>query len=206
MSLKNLLVDSHYKMPWIIWKADYKVEVNSADWNDTSFSHNLPFTPLLIGQWSNNGNFRPAYDISIQVPDGHSGGQPRIASDVYADRSSIYVQATNNTNEKLTFYYRLMAYAPADYKDGVNPVDYSSSFRYNSHYNYQKIIMEGFGKGVVQHNLGYIPQARVWITESNAGTAWLGLATITANELIGPKDADEDAEFYYHIYGDAMNG
>lgn len=206
MSLRNLLADSHYKMPWIIWKAEYQVEVNSADWKDVSFPHNLPFTPLLIGQWSNDAGFRPAYDIGIQVPDGHGGGQPRIASDVYADRTKIYVQATNNTNSKLNFYYRLMAYASNDYTGEVNPVDYSSSFRYNSHYNYQKILLEGFGRGTVRHNLGYLPQARVWIADRNAGTAWPGMATITENELIGPKDAEEDAEFYYHIYGDAMNG
>lgn len=199
----NLRVNTHYKMPWIVWKREYSFNVPHWNYTQTSFNHGLPFTPLLIGQWSDNANFNPAYDLSVDVPGGASGGQAETTCNVSADATKINIIADNNKDYDCTYYLRLMALAPPDYDGEVTPVDYSSAFRYNSKYRYQKLFMAGrTTTAKVVHNLGYLPQARVWLINARNNTVVPAGAELTSSELI--TAADSNFPYYYHIYLDGM--
>lgn len=197
----TLLVNSHYDTPWIVYKQEFQIAVEQYGYANVARPHGLPFIPLLIGQWSDNGNFSPAYDLSVDTPD-YTSGQPRIAAYVSADATNIHFNLTNNENTK-TFYFRLMAYAPPDYKGDVTPVEYNSPFRYNSHYRYLKIFKAGSASGTVSHDLGYIPQCRIWSMGSPtrpSGRVYPSNGIITSSTL--QADDQNSSQFYYHIYLD----
>lgn len=197
----NLLVNTHYKLPWIIWKAEYSFSVPSGDWKRVEFAHNLPFIPLLLGQWSMNPDFAPSYDLGVDTPGGATGGQVPYSCLVSANSTHITAVADNNgSSSAQNFYLRLMAFAPPDYTGEVNPADYTSKFRYNSKYRYQKIYMAGRANAnqILTHNLGYIPQAKLWSITNNTVRPAYGIITDTTLKT------DSDQPYYYHIYKDAL--
>lgn len=201
MARRDLLFDSHYPMPWIVWKRTHQITVGSGQWSSTKLAHGLPFIPLLVGQWSTNANFSPSYDLGVLTPGGYSGGQPETACIVSADTSDILFNIDNNATTTRTFYFRLMAFADPTYTGEVAPVDYDSPFRFNTKYRYQKLYMQGLSTtNNVSHNLGYIPQARVWSKTNN--TAAPIDATITTTTL--SSYTSNIQSFYYHIYLDPM--
>ena len=199
MASTNLLVNTHYKMPWIVWKREYTVSIDaSTGYTTVSFPHGLPFTPLLIGSWSNNSNFSPSYDLTVTIP----GGPPKYVCQVSANSTSINITAINNVDSNPRCYLRLMAFAPPDYTGEVTPVDYQSPFRYNSKYRYQKIFMAGKTTGELIHNLGYIPQVRIWQSSLSDSThAVPARCDITTQAL---TTYSSTIPYWYHIYLDRM--
>ena len=204
MASTNLLVNSHYKMPWIVWKKEYSVSIPaSMGYVTTSFPHGLPFTPLLVGSWSNKANFQPSYDLTVDVPGGSTCGQVPLVCQVSADATNINIMAINNVDSAPVCYLRLMAFAPPDNQGEVTPVDYNSPFRYNSKYRYQKIFMAGRATKEVAHGLGYIPQARIWAGSlSNANYAEPAGGVFSDQSLYMTES--QNLQFYYHIYLDKM--
>lgn len=199
--MANLLVNTHYPQPWIIWKRAYSITVDANGYvADQALAHGLPFTPLLIGQWSPNTNFNPSYDLSVNIPGGSTGGQPETFCQASADSANIYFTILNNAGRR-TFYFRLMAFAPPNYTGNVTPVDYSSPFRFNSHYRYQQLYMQGQSSGVVAHNLGYLPQAKVWTNSGGRSAPFGGILTVSTLAC-----AAENTPYFYHIYKDQLDG
>lgn len=194
-----LLVNTHYKMPWIIWSRTHQFTLAAYGYQpDGLIAHGLPFTPLLFGQWSTNANFNPSYDIHIQVPGGSIGGQPEKACIISADATNIHILAVNNTSSSMTYYLRLMAFAPPNYIGEVTPVNYNSPFSYNSHYRYQQIYMQGQSSGAITHNLGYLPQAKVWGISGGQVVPAIGIITSSTLKMAA------DGSYYYHIYKDSF--
>lgn len=200
MASNNLLVNSHYPMPWIVWKQEYSLSVSAGGYDYQQLPHGLPFTPLLIGQWSTSRNFDPSYDLEISVPGGSTGGQVETMCSVGASASSIDITLLNNATVARTFYFRLMAFAPPGYTGEVSPVEYSSPFRFNSHFRYQQLLMAGETKGPIAHNLGYLPQARIWTNYAGHVAPFAGILTTTTLSC-----AAEDYNYYYHIYKDILD-
>lgn len=191
------LYNSHYKLPWIIWSRTYQFTLAAYGYQpDATIAHGLPFIPLLLGQWSVNANFNPSYDIHIDVPGGSIGGQPEKACVISADASYVHILAVNNTSSNMTFYFRLMAFAPPNYAGEVSPVKYNSPFSFNSHYRYQQIYMQGQSSGIVNHNLGYLPQAKVWSLSGNQVVPSIGILTTSTLKCA------VSGSYYYHIYKD----
>lgn len=199
-----LLVNSHHHMPWIVWKREYSIYVPQYGYiNDQLLSHGLPFTPLLVGQWSTNPNFSPSYDLLITVPGGSTGGQVETVCSTSADSSNIHFTIVNNAAAR-TFYFRLMAFAPPDYQGEVSPVDYDSPFRFNSHYRYQQIYKSGRSTGTaVSHNLGYLPQARIWSITGSDQRVMPTQGILTTSTL---SYAGSNTAFYYYIFKDRLDG
>lgn len=198
MARKDLLVDSAYPMPWIVYKREYSISVGaySEVWNQ-NLAHGLPFIPLIFGQWSDNANFNPSYDLGVDIPGGSTGGQPATMVSVRASATNITFSIINNMAAR-TFYFRLMAFATPGYTGQVNPVEYNSSFRFNSHYNYQKLFMAGYSTGgPVTHGLGYLPQAKIWAYSSVTQSVNPGHGILTNTSL---SSAYDNTPFYYHIY------
>lgn len=202
-NLNNLLVDSHYHMPWIIWKATVQYTLSSGDFGIYQINHNLPFTPLIFGSWSTSSNFLPSYDLTDSLPGWSGSGQPPLTMLASAGTSTVAFNLTNNQATSTTFYIRVMGFAPPGYTGEVTPVDYvDADFAYNSQYRYQKIIASGLATGSVAHNLGYLPQAMVWTTSSGSVTPSSdGILTTTTLSL-----PDSSQQFYYYIYGDRIDG
>lgn len=197
-----LLVDSRYKIPWIVWKREYSITVSPKTTRTGSIAHGLSFIPLLLGQWSINSNFIPSYDLTDRDP--LFGQSDPYFIDIYASSSYVIINASNYDNVSHTFYFRLMAFAPPNYTGDVNPVDYNNTkFTFNSNYRYQKIYMSGYSNGTITHGLGYYPQARLWYESS--GTVAPTTGSLTTTQLSNPRTDGSglpDLPFYYHIYKD----
>lgn len=217
-NLPNLRVDSDYHMPWIVWSQQLQFTVGSGDWGSYDTNHGLPFTPLIFGYWSTSANFQPCYDLTTDAP-GYSGsGQAELAFLASANGSVVRLVLTNNRTSSTTFYARVMAFAPPDYTGDVQPVEYSDPFTFNSDYRYQKIFMEGQTTQSVTHNLGYIPQFRLWQLTTNTGfvspvatassaTQYYVPPNITTTQLdLGGAAGAANTSYFYHIYGDQFNG
>lgn len=199
--MANMLVNTHYPLPWIIWKRAHTITVSAnSEIYDATIAHGLPFAPLLIGQWSTDANFSPSYDLSVTIPGGSTGGQPETFCQASADSSNVHFTIINNSSRR-TFYFRLMAFAPPNYTGEVSPVDYSSPFRFNSHYRYQQLYLQGSSSGIVAHNFGYLPQAKVWTNQAGRVAPFSGILTNTTLAC-----AAENTPYYYHIYKDALDG
>lgn len=197
----NMLVNSRFPMPWIAWKREYSITVEANGYiPDQTLAHGLSFAPLLLGQWSTSSMFNPSYDLMVTVPGGSTGGQPETVCSVSADSANIHFTIVNNSGRR-TFYFRLMAFAPPNYKGEVAPVEYNSNFRFNSRYRYQQIYMSGQTSGAVSHNLGYLPQAKLWTIVSGRVTPAAGI--LTTNTL---ACAMQNTNYYYYIYKDQLDG
>ena len=71
MARRDLLVDSAYPMPWIIYKREFSINVAQyGEVQNQNLAHGLPFRQLIFGQWSENPNFRHSYDLSVTIPGG----------------------------------------------------------------------------------------------------------------------------------------
>lgn len=193
-----LLVNTHYKMPWIVWSMRYSIQVAAGEYKIATIQHGLPFVPLLTGQWSPNRQFNPSYDLGAPTPGGAIVQMPDYLCDGYADDEEIRFALMNNTSTSAEFNMKLMAFAPPDYTGDVNPVNYNSPFSFNSHYRYQQLFMQGRARGKVTHGLGYLPQAKLWSITQDSITPYKGILTETTYENF------VDNEYYYHIYKDAF--
>lgn len=203
MARRDLLVDSHYPLTWIVYKRTYSITVSAYGelWSQ-KVAHGLPFAPLLFGQWSDNASFSPSYDLGVDIPGGATGGQPETMVSVSADASNILITLMNNKSTARTFYFRFMAFAPPGYTGDVTPVEYTSPFRFNSHYNYPKLFMSGYSTGgAVSHNLGYLPEARTWSYSSVTNTVSPGHGILTTSTI---GTAYTNTPFYYHVYLGSM--
>lgn len=204
MARRDLLVDSAYPMPWIIYKKAHSINVAQYGevWNQ-NLAHGLPFRPLIFGQWSTSPDFYPSYDLGVSIPGGGTGGQPETMVNVRADATNITFSIMNNQAQARTFYFRIMAFAPPGYDGEVTPVDYNSPFRFNSHYRYEQLFMAGLSDGTVNHNLGYLPRAKIWAIDRVTSSVTLGHGILTTSTL---KSAYDNTSFYYHIYRGGFDG
>lgn len=203
MASNSFLVNSHYQIPWIVWKSTYSLSVPANTRRRTTLEHGLPFTPLLIGQWSDNPNFAPAYDLALSNTQRIQSSYYELFVFVEADSETVYFDVFNNTTSAKTVNFRLMAFAPPDYDGEVTPVEYSSKFRYNSHYRYQQLFKAGNSTTAdVFHGLNYIPQAKMWVVlDGRAAPDATGTLT---TDILHNDNMDYSDSFYYHIYKDKM--
>lgn len=209
-----LLVDSRYKIPWIIWKRECQFTIPANfGYEFFSLAHGLPFTPLLLGQWSYSSNFLPSYDLQEPYP-GWIRSTSEYSATVGADATHVRFALSGPYNQSSTLYFRLMAFAPPGYTGEITPVEYpNSKLTFSSAYRYQKIYMSGTttANQTIVHNLGYIPQARAWnkTSISDGSTTyqiikpentWLTATTLKFNQVI----ALQNETMYYHIYKDGF--
>lgn len=209
-NLQNLLVDSDYQTPWIVWESELQYTLSVGDWQVYDTPHGLPFIPLLFGEWSTNSNFIPSYDSTDTTPGYAGAGQVPLYFGCSANSQNVRVTLSNNQTSSTTFYIRLMAFAPPEYTGEITPIEFPTNFRYNSDYRYQKLLASGSvsGSGTtgssIAHNLGYMPQCRVWNYLSTTGYIFpSGNASVTNTSL---NTGAYDSSAYYHIYGDPLNG
>lgn len=213
---RKFLFSSDYPTPAFVGAWTGSFSVGGYAYLDTGFNHNLPFTPLIVGQWSLNPNFEPSYDIATS--NGYFVGV-EFNQAAGSTSSQIKFKLTNGYSSARTYYYRLFAFAPNDYDGDVPSIEDSTNFRFNSDFNYPKLFAYGKraittdGDFSVNHNLGYIPQVRTWVYDPlnefispfvnvhyEDGEYTTG--TIVDTTKMTVKGAVSGSTYYYHIYAE----
>lgn len=228
---RHFLFSSDYPMPVIVYQSASNTTVTPAEIIKTvTIAHNLGFVPLIMGVWATNSNFIPCQDIA-DTEDWTSlvsgDNTEMISCFVSADATNVYIECQNLTNRDISYYWRLFAYAPPGYTGETPKITDTTHFNFNSEFNYQKLAISGdtgtiaYGSSsTIAHNLGYVPQVRVWQEENGKVTpsryvfsynisGYRGGPRITSSNLVITNldviDAQEETakKYYYHIYGDA---
>lgn len=200
-------------MPLFVCKFIDSVNLQGGSFRYIKIPHNLPYTPLLVGQWDTDPEFNSSHDIT------NASYQSELANLlVYTD--STYIYFNYYSTEDVTVYYRLWGFCPPDYEGDLDPVSDDSKFMFNTDYEYLKTLKMGKvtpgDSTTIQHNLGYVPLARVWRTSQygqGQGQTVTGLGLdISSSNGAGDKisivdennlyigDLDQDGYAYYHIY------
>lgn len=215
---RNFIYDSDYPTPAFVASWTGSFNVGGYSYLDTSFNHNLPFAPLIVGQWSLNANFEPAYDIA--TTNGYFIGV-NFNQGAGSNDTQIKFMLDNGYSSARTYYYRLFAFAPSDYDGDIPSIEDSTNYRFNSDFNYLKLF--AYGKQtmtsnsdfVVNHNLGYRPQVRTWVkdTLNNIITPFVNVhyqdgsyttGTIIDTTKMTVKNLVSGDTIYYHIYADEV--
>lgn len=243
MDARKFLFNSDYETPALVLnktasmtvgKGTYDPDLGFIDpgFTDISIPHELPFIPLIIGQWSTNSNFEPCYDIGEEeiemFVNGEVGWYPRIGISIFANDTNIEITGLNcYTNKSINLYFRITAFAPPDYYGDVTPIQDTSNFLFSTDFNYPKVLQSGVvsftasdpDTKTIAHNLGYTPMARIWYRETNSDNetrvspvgyvdpyydndVFNGAYVDKNNMVFG--HAFSKAQYIYHIYGDEV--
>jgi len=177
----NFLLDSDYPLDKSIYLFSGSFVMPGATLDATPITHNLPFTPLVGGSWSLTSDFSVQYEYgSGTFPSENAGAAPfnqilTISNDLFgaldagANGTDIRIGWENNSASSVTAYYRLYAFEPANVNlDTSTTASSGDNFVMNTDYNYTKLYnsfeqsVSGTGTVVLNHGLGYIPQADYW--------------------------------------------
>ena len=210
---RKFLLTSDYPTPILVWKLETSLTVPIGQYYNAasrSIAHNLPFTPMLIGQWSPNANFVPAYDLANDMPI-FTGTRPDYQILIGADSTRIRISATHIKEQPQTLYFRLFSFLPPDYEGNwSNTLEDSTNFAFDTEYNYPKLLASGsisvpdHTRKSYAHGLGYIPQVRAWRQLStspfdNYQTTWNILApaysSTTPDGLLGVSSNSSTVDF-----------
>lgn len=215
---RNFIYNSDYPTPAFVASWTGSFNLGSYAHLETGFAHNLPFAPLVVGQWSLNANFEPAYDIA--TTNGYFFG---VSFNQVAGSNDTQIRfiLDNGYGSNRTYYYRLFAFAPSDYDGDIPSIEDATDYRFNSDFNYLKLF--AYGKQtvsstrdfVVNHNLGYLPQVRTWLKDTiNNITAPISnihyqdnpytTGTVIDTSKLTIKNVISGDTVYYHIYADEV--
>lgn len=216
VDIRNFIMNSDYPTPFLVWSKEESLTVPVGQYFNTaskSVAHGLPFTPMLIGQWSTNANFVPAYDLANDMPI-FTGTRPDYQIIAGADSTYIRISATHVMDYSVTFYFRFFAFLPPEYNGTwTNVLDDNTNFKLNSDFNYPKVIASGSVTVADQattnytHSLGYKPQVKAWKQITTAPfddyqTTWSiltpALSSTTPDGLLGVSVTNSVVSFGNH--------
>jgi hypothetical protein len=216
---RNFQYSSDYQTPAFVYELEGSLVVGNYGYETQQIPHNLPFMPLIVGQWSLNPNFEPSFDIAITS--GYIAGNSAYVA-FESNSTDILVTMVNNEDRQVTLYYRIFGFAPDDYYGADVPnIEDSTNFKFNSDYVYPKLFMTGSGvtdanrEVIVYHNLGYVPQVKVWQYDpyfgrqgqfvtvyyadgSNSSGVWVD------EEKLIMRGTSQGNTMTYHIYADEV--
>lgn len=208
---RRFIYSSDYPMQYAV----YYYEGTMTGGSTKTVAHGLPFTPLLIGEWSTSSDFSSANTYL-------GGGYSTEFSDpgVYLTSNATNCNySTINASGTGTIYLRTWGFMPPDTNADVADLADFSGFDFDSDYSYQKLYIAGKGasNATINHNLGYKPRVRIWNRATSSGTVSIGTfpsidktsggldtaLQITENTIILPKSYPASPrEFYYFIFED----
>lgn len=180
-SAKLMHLHSDFPLDKVVYLHTRTVAVGAFSFNDQIFPHNLPFTPLVLAQWSFSSTFDTAYDAN-SGPRFSGGGTLLFQSTIQSDATNITIFNTNNQGSPVTVYWRIYGLMPSTVSESA-PFTASTADDYiiDTDQNYSKLFLSGVtassgtaGSSVtVEHGLGYRPQVLVWSEDANYVT-WTG--------------------------------
>lgn len=180
-SAKQMLVSSDYPLDKVVYLHTRSVVVPAGSFNDQIFPHNLPFTPLVLGQWSFDSDFETAYDAN-SGPRAGAGGTLLLQTTLRSNATNIVIFNSNNQAFDVTVYWRIYALMPSTVSATAPfTASIADSFIIDTDQNYSKLFSSGVtgfsstldSSVTVTHGLGYRPQVLVWYEDSTV-TQWLG--------------------------------
>ena len=156
----DFLLNTDYEMDKIVY-------FKSGEFTDeTSFAHNLDFTPLIFGVWSTDADFRSSNTLGQASVDAYVGTPPLS---VYTNEKNgtIKIKSRGQDSATTKIYYRIYAFEPPEStKNAPHTSSHAKNFILNTDYNYRKLKKAGVftsdGEEYI-HNLGYYPHVMAWI-------------------------------------------
>jgi hypothetical protein len=213
---KNFFINSDYPMDKVIYQLSGSQSMTGG--TSITIPHGLPFAPLVDMVWSYNSDFSVSYsDNAGPAPSAVFGWVFDLQVTVQADATNIYINSGGPASPA-TVYYRVFAFQPDDSNASLPAtVSAGDSFVLNSGYNYAKLLNAGhtaYGTGavnlVIPHNLGYIPQLKIWLKTTRVNPldyladdsfSWQVDAT-TSSITISNSSVLTAGTIYYRIYMD----
>jgi hypothetical protein len=177
--------------------------------------------PLVFGYCSFDKDFTKTMSLPFYLNcrmEGNSSSSRQVF-DAYAycftENSvvTIYYQTKQGTDQR-PLYYRIFGFEPttSNAKLGATK-EHARVFTINTDNNYRKLYQKGCVKAgnslFLQHNLGYVPQCKIWVHTGSGYisgdiSTWLDNLTIT-KDLISftvPTQNDNKWEAHYRVYYD----
>lgn len=195
---------SDFIKPVIVWELNgsFLESENTAD-----FYHGLPFTPLIIGEYSWNSDFSDSRDFSVWKTDGENFFVGALASSV-----RFAMRRSNANNRRV--YIRAIGIAPPNYSQEIKAIP--AKDKYDSRKRMLKIVSFGsFNKGdVIRHNLGYSPMVYFWANTTIFRSGQRQYSNMerclrpgTYGVEIGPRDIKMNTEQdgYYILTAEPIN-
>lgn len=214
---RKFIFSSDNPMPYFVYYTTHTVVALANTTTSTQISHGLPFTPLLVGYWSDSSDFSSANDVNAEK----FGAGGIISARVKADAENIYIDSWNSGDSPITIHLKLWAYAPPDYDGQAEAVTDYTKFYFDTDCKYLELAKSGIATeqdspSEVEHGLGYIPQCRVWRRYRIGGKEYVepqdatlfpdetyaNNASFWANESVLHlgRLASNAICYYYHIY------
>ena len=224
MDPNNFLISGDYPLDKIVYFGK-----SSGAPTTMVINHSLGYAPLFEVVWSLDSGFSDVYGfnsgpVSISP---FSAFSPILTEFSYSDSTNIQLEF-GNAGLVSNVYVRVFGFMPSNINvpatatSGVSGVE---DFIINSDYNYTKLALAGVtnssstpsSQEVIAHNLGYIPQSRIWREESSkiypivspfyfTGTAETDIAVVddTSVTLTRGPYISTSSRFHYRIYADKM--
>lgn len=215
----NFLISTDYPMDKIVYKTSGSYTHSDVP-GGTSFAHGLPFTPLVVLQWSLDSDFTTAYTVNSGPPTTdptlyHIG----IDLYSYSDPTNIVITSFDFLGGASTIYYRVFAFEPTGSTADCSATSSTTDkFFISTDYNHPKLFMSGNTPitadvlgATIHHGLGYVPQFEYWLGDNTTsfGKAQYG-DYIDSTPVVGVFATDQDIKVYnlgpgnieYRIYAD----
>jgi hypothetical protein len=208
---RNLLLDTDYPLDKIIYMTSGSFSAAGGGGLDTVYeiTHNLGFTPLVIGTWSTDIGFSTSREGGFFAFEGTDPNT--IYTQFFANSTKITVTTSNPTASSVTIYYRIYAFTPSDVNlDASFTTSVADIFALNTDYNYTKLYSSGIATAAaittITHGLGYRPQVMAWIKDGSAayGTSMvvdMGYVKATATTVV---ITSPNKDIHYRIYADGQ--
>lgn len=210
---RNFQFSSDYPMAYFVYNSVNEITVPAMSGGSVSsktitIPHNLPFTPMLVGYWSDDANFTSTNDLNVEMY-----GSDYKELQAGADDTNIYITGRNGKTSSIKLYVKLWAYMPPDANGDAQPVFDDSNYMFNSDETMLEIAKQGvieYGDDPnIYHNLGYVPYCRVWTKSYQDGhlviTPYIttnyrgqGYGVVVDDEKLYLGDTIYGK--YYHIY------
>lgn len=182
---RNFQFSSDYPIPYFTYYVVKKIYAPANQTTLVEFSHDLGYIPMLDGYWSEYEDFR---DTNVLLQSALFSNE--TVWNIQASDEEVTVNVWNGTNTDKTIYVKLWGFAPPDYYGPASSVSDSTRFNFDTDYTYLELFKAGVAENptntvVIEHNLGYVPQCKVWMKYHNDGKDWIALAPSTNAEYYG---------------------
>lgn len=189
-----------------------------------SVPHNLPFTPLVYGNWSTD----PSFSISYEYGSGPLRSNPSpsfftLAPTNEANATEVTIGAFSWASSTTTIYFRVYGLEPTTSSALVPHTNTGvDSFMINSDQEQVQLIKadyfdfptRSFGdplytQVLFDHNLGYRPQVMLWIersgtiiqkVNSSPDTGSVDIIVTTSQAILSIAEPAVAGRLHYRIY------
>lgn len=182
-NVRDFLMSSDHQMDKIIYFKEIFVPVSNKQ-DSLNIDTGLPFCPLVFGVWSTTPDFTVCQPfiqggmVSPRTGDFVTESVSILANMINGDSSIILSSHFNSVH---SYYVRIYGFMPTDqdFQASITS-NHAQKMMLSSDFNYRKLAIAGVlpytvdivgykpqaSTITINHNLGYLPQAMVWLETS----------------------------------------